>query len=198
MYWYEEDVKRLEANREKLEFEPETLFYGSSSIRMWTTLNNDFNNMAPVNLGFGGSTLAACDWFFERIMKSYNPKRMVVYAGDNDLSDGRHPEELFIFFKQLVVETEKRFGNLPCYFVSLKPSISRWNKIEEYKYANRLISEEIAKAGNNWKFINIFDSMLDSKPYPKKEYFAADGLHLSDKGYELWKQIIYNAINVNG
>ncbi|HEY2582718.1 MAG TPA: GDSL family lipase, partial [Mucilaginibacter sp.] len=124
MYWYEDEVRRLENDRAKLAYDAETIFYGSSSVRMWTNLYNDFSNLKPVNLGFGGSTLAACVWFFERIMTPYHPKRLIIYAGDNDLGDGRHPEEVFIFFQQLVVKAQKQFGDIPCYFVSLKLSPS--------------------------------------------------------------------------
>jgi len=198
MYWYEDEVKRLEKDSPKPGYEPETIFYGSSSIRLWASLNNDFAALKPVNLGFGGSTLAACVWFFDRIMLPYHPKRLIVYAGDNDLGDGRHPEEIFIFFQQLAVVAQKRFGNIPCYFVSLKPSISRFSMIGQFKFTNNLIEAEIIKYNNNWKFIDIFKVMLDAAGRPQRKYFLDDGLHLSEAGYKLWKQIINNAINVNG
>ena len=197
MYWYEDEVKRLENDRGKLGYEPETIFYGSSSMRLWTTLYDDFNDIKPINLGFGGSTLAACVWFFERLMQSYNPQRIIIYAGDNDLGDGRHPEELLIFFQELIVRMEKRFSGVPCYFISLKPSPSRRNMVEQYLYANNLIESEIVKLDSNWQFINVFKHMVDATGKPKIEYFVKDGLHLSPKGYELWKGIINNYIAVN-
>ena len=197
MFWYEDEVKNLEKNILKIGFEPETLFYGSSSIRLWASLYDDFSAIKPVNLGFGGSTLAACVWFFDRIMMPFQPKQLVIYAGDNDLGDGRHPEEVFIFFQQLVVKATNRFGNIPCYFVSIKPSISRLRMIREYAYTNNLIKNEIVKYDNNWHFIDIFNSMLDPTGRPKKEYYLDDGLHLSAKGYLVWKDVISNYIHAN-
>jgi lysophospholipase L1-like esterase len=193
MYWYEDEVRRLESDSLKIR-EPETLFYGSSSIRLWTNLYKDFELIKPVNLGFGGSTLAACVWFFERIMTPYQPKRLVIYAGDNDLGDGRHPEEIFIFFQQLVVKVSKRFGDIPCYFISLKPSINRWNLADQFKFTNNLIKSEIIKQANNWRYIDVFEMMIDDTGKPKKEYFLDDGLHLSEKGYRLWATIVNNQI----
>ena len=195
MYWYEEEIKRLEKDYTKTANEAETIFYGSSSIRLWTSLNEDFKELKPVNLGFGGSTLAACVWFFERVMTTYHPKRIIIYAGDNDLGDGRHPEEVFIFFQQLVVKINKRFGDLPCYFVSLKPSISRWQMVDQFKYTNNLIETEIITRNDNWHFINVFKEMIDPSGRLKKEYFLNDGLHLSENGYRLWKEIIKKHIN---
>ncbi|HVV54598.1 MAG TPA: GDSL-type esterase/lipase family protein [Mucilaginibacter sp.] len=193
MYWYEDEIKRLE--KIKLAYEPETIFYGSSSIRMWTSLYTDFPALKPVNLGFGGSTLAACVWYFERIMGPYRPKRFVVYAGDNDLGDGRHPEEVFIFFQQLLVKTARHFGDIPCYFISLKPSVSRRHLIEQFRSANTLIEHEIIANAKNWRYIDIFKEMVDPSGLPQKKYYTADGLHLSDAGYGLWKRVTGEYIN---
>ena len=197
MYWYEDEVKRLEADGAKLGYLPETIFYGSSSIRMWTSLYNDFKEIKPINLGFGGSTLAACVWFFDRIMTPYQPKRFIIYAGDNDLGDGRHPEEVLIFFQQLVAQVKEKFGEIPCYFISLKPSLSRWALIEQFKYTNQLIENEIIRLDNNWQFINVFKEMVDAAGKPKTELYVKDGLHLSNAAYSLWEEVINNSIAVN-
>ena len=197
MYWYEEEVKGLEKERLKSIDQPSTLFYGSSSIRLWNTLFEDFKLFKPVNLGFGGSTLAACSWFFNRIVAPYDAKSIVVYAGDNDLGDGRHPEEIFIFFERLAQLISIRFGAIPCYYVSIKPSIARWDLINSLKYTNNIIENEIIKWDNNWKFINIYNKMLNKDGHPDKEYFQPDGLHLNAKGYALWKQVIYAKLSEN-
>lgn len=195
MFWYEDEIRRLEKDGLNIKDAPETIFYGSSTIRMWDSLYEDFKTLKPVNLGFGGSTLAACVWFFERVMKFYHPKRLVIYAGDNDLGDERHPEEVFIFFQQLVARATQRFGDIPCYFVSLKPSINRWNIVDRFKFTNELIENEILKHYPNWHFIDVFKEMTDSAGYPQKKYFLDDGLHLSKNGYLLWKQVINDHIN---
>ncbi|MDR6784362.1 lysophospholipase L1-like esterase [Pedobacter africanus] len=190
MFWYEDEVRRLEKERLVTGRNPDVIFYGSSSIRMWNSLSHDFKHTEVVNLGFGGSTLAACVWFFERVMLHYSPRALVVYAGDNDLGDGRHPEEIFIFFQQLMLKVANRFGELPCYFVSLKPSLSRWHKADQLRYTNNLIESEIIKLSNNWKFIDVFKKMLDKSGQPERSYFMDDRLHLSEKGYQLWGDII--------
>jgi lysophospholipase L1-like esterase len=197
MYWYEEEVKGLEKERLRSIDQPSTLFYGSSSIRLWNTLYEDFKLFKPVNLGFGGSTLAACSWFFNRIVAPYDAKSIVIYAGDNDLGDGRHPEEIFIFFERLAQLISARYGVIPCYYVSIKPSIARWDLINSLKYTNNIIENEIIKWDNNWKFINIYNKMLNKDGYPDKDYFQPDGLHLNTKGYALWKQVINTKLSEN-
>ncbi|MHA4808086.1 GDSL-type esterase/lipase family protein [Flavitalea flava] len=190
MHWYENEVRRLEEEKNNPGYDPQTIFYGSSSIRLWDSLQTDFSGFSPVNLGFGGSTLAACVWFFERLLTGYHPLSIIVYAGDNDLGDGRHPEEVFLFFKQLVASTRSLFGDIPLVFISIKPSITRWNILDSIRYTNTLIEAEIKRAGGNLHFVNVYPRMTDNSGYPKREFLDPDGLHMSEKGYALWKEIL--------
>jgi lysophospholipase L1-like esterase len=194
MLWYENEVQRLEKEKGLLEYTPETIFYGSSSIRLWESLYDDFRDYRPLNLGFGGSTLAACVWFFDRLLAGYRPKSLIVYAGDNDLGDGRHPEEVFIFFQQLVARARRQFGDIPLAFVSIKPSITRWNILDSIRFANKLIEEEILRQDKNLHFINVYNRMTDNAGYPKREFLDPDGLHINEKGYALWKEIIHQFV----
>jgi lysophospholipase L1-like esterase len=190
MIWYENDVKKLEALKGTLPYTPETIFYGSSSIRLWKDLYTDLEPLRPINLGFGGSTLAACVWFFDRIMEPYAPQHIVCYAGENDLGDGRTAEEVVIFFRQLQVCLQKRFPEVPFTFISIKPTIARWNLEKQVRYTNQLIKGEIEKCNGKQYYLDVFDRMLNANGQPAKELFEADGIHLSKKGYLLWKDVL--------
>ncbi|MEO6733508.1 MAG: GDSL-type esterase/lipase family protein [Ferruginibacter sp.] len=194
MLWFEEEVKRLETEIARLDQTPQLVFYGSSSIRLWETLEADFKAFSPLNIGFGGSTLAACGWFFERIFAGLQPASIIIYAGDNDLGDGRSPEEVFLFFNELVHLIRQQFGDIPVGFISIKPSISRWDIVDKIKHTNRLIEAAIKKTAGNICFINIYDSMTDKTGYPKREFLEPDGLHITEQGYNLWKEIILKYI----
>lgn len=196
MLWYEDEIQRLETQRDALTYKPDTLFYGSSSIRNWTNVAGDFKSLQPVNLGFGGSTLAACAWFFNRVTIGYEPDRIIVYAGDNDLADGRHPQEVAISFEYLAKRVKERYSDIPCYFISLKPSIARWGLIEQFKYTNELIAADIKNNHPDWQWVDIFTPMLNSNGKPNPDYFLADGLHLNQKGYQLWSSILHNALDL--
>jgi len=195
MVWYENEVQRLEKERAELTYDPKLLFYGSSSIRLWDHLQEDFAGYQPINLGFGGSTLAACVWFFDRLVAPFHPTSIIVYAGDNDLGDGRHPEEVFIFFKQFVSQVRDHFGDIPLAFISIKPSITRWNIVDSIRYANKIIEAEIKREANNLHFINIYTRMTDNSGYPKREFLEPDGLHINAKGYALWKEIVLHYLS---
>jgi lysophospholipase L1-like esterase len=191
MIWYEEEVKHLEQKRQSGEASSGTIvFYGSSSIRLWETLSSDFPHIqSPVNLGFGGSTLAACTWFFDRLVVPYQPKSLVVYAGDNDLGDGRHPEEIYQFFFTLLQKVKHSLGPIRFSFISIKPSPCRWASAGQIQYTNELIRNEIAPY-ETYRYIDVFTPMLDTNGNPRRELFVEDGLHLSKAGYEVWRQAL--------
>jgi lysophospholipase L1-like esterase len=193
MKWYENDVREAVLKRVQCKYEPKTVFYGSSSITLWETLYVDFEDFAPVNLGFGGSTLAACVWFFDEIVAPVqNPQKIILYAGDNDLGDGRQAEEVVLFYRQFVIKLREHFPEVGLYFISIKPSISRANIMDQIARTNALIKEEIEKKKNGELYVNVFDKMIDNKGHLIKKYFKNDGLHLSEKGYEVWKETILN------
>src|SRR5215211_8859501 len=118
MFWYEDEVKRVEYYRDSNTVKSPTVFYGSSTIRLWNSLSEDFKNIRPLNLGFGGATLASCVWFYDRIIAPLkHPKHFIIYAGDNDLGDVRHPEEVIIFFEDFMEKLRHQFKNVPCGFI---------------------------------------------------------------------------------
>lgn len=193
MIWYEDEVKALKNKILTYDSEPVTLFYGSSSIRLWQNLETDFSEFNAVNLGFGGSTLAACVHFFNQLIVPYNPSKIILYAGDNDLGDGRSPEDVFNSYKQFENLVSIKSPEVPIYFISIKPSLIRYNIKGKILHANKLIKAEISKHPNH-RFIDVYSYMVDSEGYPKKNLFEDDGLHINSAGYELWKNIIFSAL----
>lgn len=189
MFWYNDEIEQLESKPvipkgQKLRL----LLYGSSSMRLWPDPQNDFPEFEVINQAFGGATSAACCWFFKRLVPQYHPDLLVFYAGDNDLGDGRHPEEVFISFKYLMTLIDLHCGNIPVAFISVKPSIARQYLINSIKFTNSIIHKEIEIFYPNCTFVNIFDSMSETNN--KEILFEDDGLHLSANGYELWRKLL--------
>jgi lysophospholipase L1-like esterase len=195
MYWYEEEVERLEKEIAAITYEPKLVFYGSSTIRLWDSLQEDFKRYDPMNLGFGGSTLEACVYFFKRLMRSLHPKYLIIYAGDNDLGDGKTPAEVHGYFVELCNRINKCFGNLPLSYVSIKPSPSRWQINGAIQKANCLIKNTI-EMRPNMHFVDVYSKMLGDDGRPVVSYYDADGLHLSEAGYEVWRAALLTHISL--
>ena len=190
MEWYEDEVRSLElVQREHPAPSNSVVFYGSSSFRLWDTLEQDFSGAPVVNRAFGGSTLAACVFFFERLIPPCRPGALIFYAGDNDLGDGIKPELVLDSFCKLKDKIRRHLPGVPFAFVAIKPSPSRWNIIDRIKLVNELVKSEIA----TWpeaSYLDLFPEMLDTDGRPVTEYFDEDGLHLSPLGYRLWTRLI--------
>ena len=90
-YFYEE-VEELKENKFALLPCPNrTVFYGSSSFRLWNNMEENLNRKDIINLGFGGSTLEAANFYFESLVIPFQPKSIVFYGGDNDIGNGDTP-----------------------------------------------------------------------------------------------------------
>lgn len=185
MFWFHDDLQRLENKIQNLEYSPKLVFYGSSTFTLWDQIDTIFEDYNPINLGFGGSTLAACTWFFDRVFKNIEkPESIVIYAGDNDLGDGRHPEETILFLENLLAKIRAKYGNIKCTCISIKPSIARRHLQESIHYTNACI-KSLMFTDENFFYINIFNDLLDEEGNPNERYFEEDGLHFNAEGYKV-------------
>ena len=165
------------------------LFTGSSSIRLWTDLAKDFNNPNILNRGFGGSQIIDLIENFNQVILTYYPKKIVIYSGDNDIEAGKSAEIVFGDFCTLYGMIRAKLPNTTIYYIAIKPSLSRWNKVLEMKKANTLI-HEFLNYKQHGTFVDIFSPMIGLHGKPYKKWFVEDGLHLSPVGYELWTEIL--------
>lgn len=196
MFWFNEDLQRLEKEIAALKNNPELIFYGSSTFTLWTELTTVFKDYNPVNLGFGGSTLASCTWFFKRIFENIKKTgSIVIYAGENDLGEGRHPEEVILFLENLLAKIRVKYGDIPCTMISIKPSFNRWHLSGSIRFTNNNI-QKLTEKDPNFHFIDIYDLMLNKEGKPNPNYYIDDGLHLSPAGYQLWTEVIKKHLEI--
>ncbi len=174
------------AARQPLPRDP-VLFYGSSSVRLWSTLAEDFPGVKLVNHGFGGSTLAECVAEMDRLVFPVNPRAVVLYAGENDLDQGASPEQVEDSFRDFAERLDDRLGLVPLVFISIKPSPSRAWALPQIRRANELIRAALADWPNA-RFLDVFPRMLDAEGRVRHEFFTDDWLHMSRAGYLLWAE----------
>jgi len=165
------------------------LFIGSSSIKRWTTLADDFQGYTVINRGFGGSHLSDSVAFVDRIVIPYKPKIVLIYAGDNDIAFGKSPEEVFGDFKKFVKKVHASLPETTVEFISIKPSPLREKYLEQIKKTNRMIKEFAGKQ-KRVGYIDVFTPMLNGEGRPRPELVVKDGLHPNKECYDLWASII--------
>ena len=187
---WEKDIQQFEAS-DQTNPPPQKaiLFIGSSSIRLWKTLAQDFPNRKVINRGFGGSQIEDSVYFFDRIVKPYKPRMIVMYAGGNDINAGKTPEDVFGAFTNFVGKARQALPKTRVAYISIAPNPSRWSQVEQVKAANKLI-EDFTKKDSKLAFINVFSAMLGEDGKPKPDIFLKDNLHMNAKGYAIWVPIV--------
>jgi lysophospholipase L1-like esterase len=165
------------------------VFYGSSSIRLWSTLPRDIPDYPVLNCGFGGSRLTDCLYFAPRIVTPLKPSAVVIYAGDNDLATGAAPEQVFDSFRQLFSALRTSSPNLPIAFVSVKPCPARFKYVHNIERFNHLV-DNFLETQPNTDYIDIYSDLLGPDHQPIGSLFRSDQIHLSQAGYEIFKRDI--------
>jgi lysophospholipase L1-like esterase len=164
------------------------LFVGSSTIRLWQTADA-FPDLPVINRGFGGSTIDDVNHFANRIVFKYKPRLIIFYAGDNDLAAGRTPDRVFSDFQTFLAGVHDHIPNTPVIYLAIKPSIARskiWPQMQE---VNGRV-KELTQQNKQLTYIDTALPLLGADGKPQSELFRDDGLHMNDKGYARWNEIL--------
>ncbi|WP_442483647.1 SGNH/GDSL hydrolase family protein [Aeoliella sp. SH292] len=166
------------------------VFVGSSSIRLWD-LEKSFSGMdpMPLNRGFGGSVMSDTVRNAELLVLKHKPRLILVYAGDNDIANGKTAEQVADDFAKLVEIVHKDLPDTRIAYIAIKPSLSRWKLADKMQDANARIAKQCEES-EQLTFIDVWQPMLDAEGQPRGELFREDGLHLNDEGYELWTSVV--------
>lgn len=165
------------------------LFIGSSSIRLWKTLAQDFPDQAVINRGFGGSQMEDSVAFIDRIVVPYQPRKIFIYAGANDINAGKTPEQVLADFQAFVEQVQKKVRRVEILFISIAGNPARWQQVDEVRRANALVAD-YAKRKRRVEFIDVFTAMMGPDGLPQPDIFVDDRLHMNEKGYAIWREVI--------
>ncbi|MFT7237718.1 MAG: lysophospholipase L1-like esterase [Cyclobacteriaceae bacterium] len=170
------------------------VFVGSSSFRFWTTIQKDLDNELIINNGFGGSHFSDLIYFLDPLILDLNPRALYIYEGDNDLADGKNPEQIVYQASQMIKLIKGQIPDLKIFLVSAKPSISRWEKKPSYLRFNMYLKEYCVET-DDVAFIDVWRAMLGENGQPNPTLFIEDDLHMNDKGYKIWTEKIKPTLN---
>lgn len=167
------------------------LFIGSSSIRKWTDLEQRFPNEPVIRRGVGGCELwQIVDYFTPYIVFPYHPRKIFIYAGENDIAAGKSAQFVADEFAKLWRMIHEKLPVADIYFMSIKPSPVRARFFSEVDKANALIKSWLKDKPRS-KYIDVVTVIY--KPgttVPDSTLFQPDYLHLNSKGYDKWQKVL--------
>jgi len=182
---WEKEIAAMEAaDRQSPPPKGGVLFIGSSTIRRWTTLAEDFPEHKVVNRGFGGSEIVDSTYYADRLIFPHEPKQIFLRAGVNDIHNGRLPREVAADFAEFVRLVHERLPNTEILFIGVCPTPARWGQADKDRELNRLVREmalEMPRVG----FVDADEISLDEEGRARPELFVEDRLHFSPEGYKL-------------
>ncbi|HEX8668129.1 MAG TPA: GDSL-type esterase/lipase family protein [Allosphingosinicella sp.] len=167
------------------------LFVGSSSIRLWESLAADMTPLPVLNRGFGGSTIADVNLYFDHVASPYRPRAIVFYAGENDLDAGRPPAAVAAEFRRFLDAKRRALGEVPVFFISAKPSKLRLAQLARQAELNAAV-RSLARTRRDLVFIDIVPAMM--KGGAPRDLYVGDGLHMAPAGYSIWRNLVRAAL----
>ena len=165
------------------------VFVGSSSIRYWTTLAEDFPGITSINRGFGVSELYDSVFYADRVVLPYHPRLVVVYAGENDLNAGQAPSTVVSHFVAFTKKIHASQPSTKIIFLAIKESPVRAKIRDQVLLTNQLIAAECAR-DPRCQFVDVATPLLDHQGQTRPELFRPDRLHLLPAGYAVWTKIL--------
>lgn len=188
---FESEIKKFQ-KLDSASFPPKNavLFTGSSTIRLWSTLEKDFSAYPVINRGFGGATLKDLLLYVDAIVTPYEPKQVFIYCGENDFAlDSVQATEVARRFKTVHEAIRKKLPRTRIYFISMKPSPSRAYFRPRIEEGNELIRDWIRKNKRTY-YIDIYPQLLTSDGKERTDLYMQDMLHFNPKGYDLLKSAL--------
>ncbi len=164
------------------------VFVGSSTIRRWDTASY-FPDLKIINRGFGGSDMVDAVRYVDRIVIPYEPRLVVVYSGDNDISAGWTSEDVAIQFERFTRAVHAKLPQTRILLIAVKPSLLRWTQIDRMRMSNTIM-RAYCERDDRLAFIDFDTLMLGWDEKPRRELFVEDGLHLTAQGYQLWSTVL--------
>ena len=173
---------------------PETvLFMGSSSIVNWEkTLPEDFPGVKTISVGKSGTDFVYLIENARQYVRQYDPDRVVIYSGDNDLANKNSPELVSENFERTVQLIRDIKPETPIYIISVKPSPGRKQLLPAVRKLNALI-RKLASKLHRVTYVDVFSRMIGEDGQIAEQNFDAQDamhIHLSPRGYDLWTSIL--------
>ena len=191
---WEKEIAGIE-EREKTNPPPKggLVFIGSSTIRNWKTLEQDFPDQNAINHGFGGSQIVDSTHFADRLILPFEPKQVLLRAGGNDIHAGKSAEQVFREYQEFVSSVHAKLPDAQIVFISLSPAPARWSERDENKKLNAMV-EAYTKTLPYLKYVDTYDMTLRPDGQAREELFVADKLHFNPEGYKLLTERVRPAL----
>lgn len=198
------------------------LFYGHSLFTRWGSpkwgyrrLDEDIRgkdgSLACVNHGFGTSTSEELLYYYDRMVRPWEPRALVLMTFANDGMYGYSPEDVMVNISKICHWARTDFPGIKLFLVeehphpstkntNLRPQWSNYNnKKNKYNellalYAQTHEDTEVIRLWNRPEFFETPEDVGDFNKV-REDIFAEDKVHLNQAGYDIFGPIFKEALD---
>lgn len=186
---FENEVRQISAKFDSLGWKSGgTVFTGSSTIRMWKSLGEEFPEENLLNTGFGGSKASDLERHLFPLVIKFEPSRVFIYEGDNDIWAGVSGQDILQSLQRIVTRIHLSNPATEIFLIGAKPSPSRWEKRNEYLRFNQAL-KAYCEAREKLEFVDTWKALTTADGGPRPELYIQDQLHLNQDGYKIWTEL---------
>jgi lysophospholipase L1-like esterase len=173
---------------------PKNLIFIGDSLTQWFDWQRRFSDYNVVNLGISGETVEGLLARRERIRSQIeNPDFIFLMTGINNIANEQY--DITESYREIVRNLATWYKKTRIVVQSILPVDLAWISNNVIQNANRhldLIAREYQA-----EYLDIHSSFTDSKGNPRKGFLSDDGVHLANKGYEAWAEVVDRFLKQN-
>lgn len=187
------EVKTVTKVKEKKVVDDNIVFLGDSITEYYDLTKFYGEDLPLVNSGINGNkTKDIINNMKERVY-DYNPSKIFLLIGTNDFIDQKTTDQICKNIKEIIELIQKNRPYAEIYLESIYPINDTDNKKINHKMVNNRTNKKISKINteleeyakeNDITYIDIYDKLIDEDGNLDLDY-TNEGLHLSEKGYEV-------------
>ena len=160
--WAAPEIRQFEFLDKTVQYPDDAiLFIGSSSIRLWSTLEQDMNPFSVIQRGYGGAHFRDIIFYTDRILANHNPEMIVCFVA-NDIKgvpEDENPKKVLRLIKYFIKQVREQYPTTPLAFIEITPTSSRWKQWNDIEEVNRLV-KELCERKEGLYFVSTAESFL--------------------------------------
>lgn len=167
---------------------PDNYLFLGDSLTDYFDLETYFPGQPVVNSGIAGNTTDQILASMKTRVYDYNPSKIFLLIGTNDLRDGKAQEAVVQNVEKIIEEIQTNRKQAEIFVESLYPvngSVSSAVGVRSNE-AIQNINAQLEKycKKKNLTYIDMYSKLQDEQGNLQTQY-TVDGLHLNDEGYQI-------------
>ncbi len=164
---------------------------------------------AVLNHGFGTSSADDLLYYYDRLVRPYAPRALILATGANDIGFGYSPAEVMNILATLIDWFQAEFPGVPVYCIKRMPGIKHKGQVNHFTRHrdefNELLVDHCAKKDN----VHILDQYqvplyfekaedIGDPDQVREDIFDTDQVHFNALGYKMFIDYLRDVLQEEG